>query len=53
MTVTKHGSAGNLVWLRRKAEEDQGINMGTQGFEDGFADEYGDWGWMEAAELDD
>ena len=38
---------------RRKAEEEQGINMGTPGFEDGFADEYGDWGWMEAAELDD
>ncbi|KAL8858536.1 MAG: hypothetical protein Q9178_004830 [Gyalolechia marmorata] len=38
---------------RRKAEEDQGTNMGTPGLEDGFADEYGDWGWMEGAELDE
>ncbi|KAL8905139.1 MAG: hypothetical protein Q9171_006787 [Xanthocarpia ochracea] len=44
---------GKAVDRKRKAEEDEGINMGTPGLEDGFADEYGDWGWMEGAELDE
>ncbi|KAL8670790.1 MAG: hypothetical protein Q9168_004688 [Polycauliona sp. 1 TL-2023] len=38
---------------RRKAEEDQGINIGGASFDDGDADEYGDWGWMEGVGLHD
>ncbi|KAL8772812.1 MAG: hypothetical protein Q9209_002157 [Squamulea sp. 1 TL-2023] len=36
---------------RRKAEGDQGFNVGEQRIEeDDYADEYGDWGWMDGVE---
>ncbi|KAL9622175.1 MAG: hypothetical protein Q9204_008053 [Flavoplaca sp. TL-2023a] len=38
---------------RKKAEEYQGIYVGGAGLEDGDADEYGDWGWMEGVEPND
>lgn len=39
---------------RRKADEDRGINVGGDGgLEDGEADEYGDWGWMNGVEPSD
>ena len=39
---------------RRKANEDQGINLGGDGgLDDGEADEYGDWGWMNGVEPSD
>ncbi|KAL8817310.1 MAG: hypothetical protein Q9223_003832 [Gallowayella weberi] len=37
---------------RRKAEEDQGINVEAQRFDDdGEVDEYGDWGWVEGVDV--
>lgn len=38
---------------RRKADEDQGINVGGDGLDDGDADEYGDWGWINGVEPND